>query len=101
MIKPENLYIVNSVDRPDPRHVAHLFRGKLRYIAIEWEPMDFTKSATLLADFGFEFKRTAEGLVCMLPPGAKSKAKYPDGTRREWQGAQAFLVRTGEVEVIE
>lgn len=99
-MNPDRLYIVNDVDRPDPQHIAELRGTKLHYIAIEWPPMAFTVWTTPLADFGFVFRQTERGLLCLLPTDTSSNARYPSGERRGWQGARAFLVRAGEVEVV-
>lgn len=101
MIKPDRLYIVNCVDRPDPRHVAELRGTKLHYIAIAWPPMPLTVWATPLADFGFVFQQTKRGLLCMMPTDTSSRAKYPNGELRGWQGERAFIVKPDAIEIFE
>lgn len=98
MIDPDRLYIVNEVDRPDQRHVAYLVNGKLSYLEIEWYPMALTERATPLADFGFSFEQVGHGVLCTIV--RDSTATYPDGTRRQWQGAFGFVLLNRHAEAI-
>lgn len=99
MIDPDCLYIVNEVDRPDARHVAYrISPRRLRYTEIEWQPMALTKRSTPLADFGFTFREIPMGLLCCQTE--KSRAKYPDGKTRPWQGDPVFIVWSRKVEAI-
>ena len=97
MIEPHRLYIVNEVDRPDKPHIAYrVTPRRLRYIEINWPPMALTDRATPLADFGFSFQETPMGLLCTIV--TESRAKYPDGKTREWQGEYVFILLNRKVE---
>ena len=93
-MNPKNLFIVNTVDRPDARHIAELQSdGKLHYLHPElrpWPPMP-PERATPLRDFGFTFSTLSNGKIwCVLTH--ETTAKYPDGARREWQGEPVFAL---------
>lgn len=90
------LFIVNSFDRPDPRHVAEMRAdGKLYYIHPELK--DEKKfhgmspdHATPLEDFGIKVEFIGNCLEGSKTE--KSKAKYSNGTPREWQGQTKFSI---------
>lgn len=88
----ENLYIVNSFDRPCPRLIAYkTLDNKLNYIKKElkeFNGMDISR-ATPLKDFGFE--QVSDNPI-RLKRVKSSVAKYPDGETRYWQGIEEFNI---------
>jgi hypothetical protein len=94
------LYIVNSLDRPDERHLAAWYppSGRLRYIhpdladRQEYFDMPATPDATPAERFGLEFRVLGD-----LLQGARtypSIATYRnDGRPRFWRGEVSFSFR--------
>lgn len=88
-----DFYIVNSFDRPWPRHIAQARDGKLYYIHSDLRDekqfhgmrMD---EAVPIVDFGVTLSIEDRFLVGIQT--APSRAHYSDGRVREWQGNGKF-----------
>lgn len=90
--------IVNDVDKPCERLVALVSASGLtcRYVdpsLSHWEEMPLNGSETGLDKFGFEwFTYGVEGRTeVAFEKIAASRAKYADGSPREWQGSSVFV----------
>lgn len=92
----DQFFIVNAFDRPCERLIAQLKDGKLYYIHPElvdnksYHGMS-TVDAVPVEDFGIQLRienGTLHGIHIF-----DSRAIYPDGRGRRWQGSSQFSVR--------
>lgn len=85
------LFVVNTFDRPDQRHITiRKADGLLYYLHPEleqWKGMSVT-TATPLEDFGVAC-HVELGILHGIA-GGESTATYTDGRPRKWQGAERF-----------
>lgn len=92
-------YILNNVDRPDPKHVVQsISETELVYISEElkgWEDrfgnFSFCSETTNLTQFGFAIEIIDDKAVFIKTK--PSTAKYSNGSRRLWQGEDKFVLR--------
>jgi hypothetical protein len=87
-------YIINEFDCPDMLRIVVCISasGKCRYLSIRenrrWPyAMQLSERSTPLEDFGMQL--TIEGATFCVSKVGESKALYPDGSTRRWQGAIA------------
>lgn len=98
MNKQPQFYIVNTTDRPDRKHVVQLVdkdKKTVEYISEElrnWGQLTLTSRSTNVKDFGFDIK--VKSGIAIFTRSGPSKARYPDGSHRSWQGAQEFRLKT-------
>ena len=88
-----DFYIVNDIDRPEPRLIAQELDGALWYLNPEIRnlfPAMSTRHATRVKDFGIDLAIADGCLVGELV--RESTATYPDGKPRRWQGAITFRI---------
>jgi hypothetical protein len=83
-------YIINGSDCPDMLRIVVCISktGKCRYLSIcknrRWHVMQLSKRSTPLEDFGMQI--TIEGATFCVSKVGESKALYPSGATRRWQG---------------
>lgn len=84
-------YIVNDIDRPCERLVAVELDGKLNYLdrsLRRYDSMGMGK-ATPMEDFGFTV--TEKDSMVTFEMTSHSRATYPDGRIRQWQGNERMF----------
>lgn len=92
-------YILNNIDKPEPRHVAQsISKTELVYIHEElrnWESrygaFNFREETTNMQDFGFDIEIIDD--MAVFVKVKSSEAKYTDGGNRHWQGEYNFVLR--------
>lgn len=87
-------YIVNTSDRPYPRHVCQQIGDRIYYMEPELFPRfqeGFSlQGATSLLEFGFDWVELGgRVLFAQLRP---SVAQYKEGSPRYWQGEKEFIL---------
>ena len=93
--KVRQFFIVNQVDRPCERLIAERRGDKLFYVhpelagKKEYHGMSMN-DAVDVQDFGFEL--VVEGNELRGTQVYDSRAIYPDGKGRRWQGSQQFSI---------
>lgn len=91
-------YILNTCDRPYPRHVCQLIGDRLYYMDPELFPrykegFPMTQERTPMEEFGFEITEDEEKGKVIFNKTWLSRAKYEDGHDRDWQGDNHFVLQ--------
>lgn len=104
MAEPE-FFIINDMDKPCERHVVQkIGPHQYKYLhpdLANWNIMEDSKMTTNMKDFGFSV--TIEGNRVHFRQTGLSCAKYYDGSPRQWQGEDEFvlLYQPGIVKLVE